>query len=65
MRLPSDWETDGGGGFFPHLAHLVHIPCGFRTGMPYDLWGSDPNFGESSARRVVGFHQCDPDDCST
>lgn len=61
MRLPSDWEAEPGGGYFPHLRHLIHTPCGFRSGMPYDLWGSDP-FGEGDARRLVYGHSCKPED---
>lgn len=64
MRLPADWEAESSGGYFPHLAYLVHTPCGFRTGMPYDLWGHSP-FGEADARQLVHGHRCDPDDCST
>lgn len=62
MRLPPDWEAESGGGYFPHLAHLAHPRCGFRTGMSYDLLGSDQYYGEAAARRVVYGHTCNPDD---
>lgn len=62
MRLPPDWEAESGGGYFPYLAHLTHTPCGFRTGMVYDLHGIDPNYGEAAARRLVYSHECNPED---
>jgi hypothetical protein len=62
MRLPPDWDAESSSGWWPHLVHLIHKPCDLRTGMVYDLWGSDPNFGESAARRLVYGHKCEPDD---
>lgn len=64
MRLPDDWEGEGG-GYFPHLVHLVHTPCGFRTAMVYDLHGSPPLGRQAAHALVYGGHECDPDDCST
>ena len=65
MRLPPDWEGVSSGGYFPHLVKLHHKPCGLITGMYYDPWGLDPDYGEAATRRLVYSHQCDPDDCST
>lgn len=65
MRLPDDWDGVSGGGYFQHLVKLKHIPCGFVTGMYYDPWGLDPDYGEAATRRLVYRHECDPDDCST
>ena len=62
MRLPDDWEGVESGGYFPHLVKLRHIPCDFTTGMHYDPWGSDPNYGEAATRSLVYGHQCNPDD---
>jgi len=64
MRLPADWEGVEGGGYASHLVKLHHIPCGFKSGMYYDPWGSAP-FGEADTRSLVYSHECDPDDCST
>jgi hypothetical protein len=61
MHLPPDWEARSSGGYFPHLAYLKHKPCGFETGFPYNLHGSEP-FGEKSARELVYMHQCEPDE---
>lgn len=60
MKLPPDWEAESG-GYSRHLIHLIHTPCGFRTGMVYDLNGLG-SFGESDARMVVYNHQCATDD---
>lgn len=61
MRLPPDWTGEATNGYFPHLVNLVHTPCGFRSGMAYDLWGSEP-FGEAAAVALVYGHECEPDD---
>jgi hypothetical protein len=42
--------------------HLIHKPCGMRTGLAYDLDGIDPGYGEAAARRVVYDHTCEPED---
>ncbi|WP_306365363.1 hypothetical protein [Nocardia sp. CC227C] len=60
MRLPSDWTAERAPGWF-EVHHLTHEPCGFTTGMAYDLWGTGP-FGESAARAVVYGHTCDSED---
>lgn len=61
MILPSDWEAQSTGGYFPHLVRLKHKPCGFVTPFPYNLHGSEP-FGERSARHLVNNHHCTDDD---
>ncbi|WP_188197245.1 hypothetical protein [Nonomuraea sp. SYSU D8015] len=65
MRLPADWETEPGTGYWGHLSHLIHKPCGFRTGNAYDLIVESNNIG--SVREVVYGHysECsarEPDD---
>jgi hypothetical protein len=62
VKLPDDWDAESGGGFFPYLMHLIHKPCGMRTGLAYDLDGIDPGYGEAAARRVVYDHTCEPED---
>ena len=59
FRLPSDWEAESGGGYFPHLVTLVHPSCGFRTGMSYDLGSDSGPFGAKDARLVVYGHTCE------
>ncbi|MEV0236901.1 hypothetical protein [Nonomuraea sp. NPDC050786] len=54
MRLPADWETEPGTGYWGHLAHLIHKPCGYRTGNAYDLIVESNNIG--SVRDVVYGH---------
>lgn len=58
MKLPADWETEPGTGYWGHLSHLIHKPCGFRTGNAYDLIVESNNIG--SVREVVYGHypQC-------
>ncbi|WP_165977647.1 hypothetical protein [Nonomuraea diastatica] len=48
MKLPADWETESGSGYWSHLAHLTHKPCGFRTGMAFDRYRAG---GTGSTRR--------------
>lgn len=60
MRLPSDWSAERASGWF-EVHHLIHEPCGMRTGLAYDLWGSGP-FGENAARQVVYGHICGEDE---
>jgi hypothetical protein len=61
MRLPPDWDSESSSGWWPHLVHLIHKPCGLRTKMTYDLRGSEGPFGESDARLLVYSHTCNPD----
>jgi hypothetical protein len=61
MRLPSDWTAERASGW-SEVHHLTHEPCGFRTGMAYDLWSSSGPFGESDARQVVYGHTCEDED---
>ncbi|WP_158708365.1 hypothetical protein [Streptomyces sp. NRRL S-455] len=56
MRLPADWEADKASGWWS-LHHLTHTPCGWRSGMAYDLITN-----ESDVRRVVYGHTCDGDE---
>ncbi|TMR88605.1 hypothetical protein [Nonomuraea basaltis] len=56
MRLPADWETESGSGYWSHLAHLIHKPCGFRTNFAYDLIAQSNNL--QSPRDVVYGHRC-------
>lgn len=58
FRLPPDWESESSGGYFPHLVHLVHPECGFRTGMSYDLNSDSGPFNAAAARQVVYGHEC-------
>ena len=62
MRLPPDWEAKNNNGMFPYQMHLIHTPCGFRSGQTYDLLSYDPNYGEAAARRLVYGHRCEPED---
>lgn len=52
MRLPNDWTTQRASGWW-ELHHLIHEPCGWRSGLPYDLICN-----ESDVRRVVYGHRC-------
>lgn len=54
MDLPDDWKTESASGVVSGLGHLVHIPCGFRTHLPYDVV-----INERGVRAVVYGHQCD------
>lgn len=56
MRLPSDWDAEKASGWW-QLHHLIHKPCGLRTGMAYDLICS-----EADVRRVIRDHQCEEAD---
>jgi hypothetical protein len=55
MRLPAGWGAEKASGWW-ELHHLTHEPCGFRTGMAYDLITN-----ESDVRRIVYGHRCDGD----
>ncbi|MGI5286667.1 hypothetical protein ACQEVF_25465 [Nonomuraea polychroma] len=57
MKLPADWTAEPGTGYWSHLAHLTHTPCGWRTGMAYDLVCESNN--PVSPRAVVYGHRCE------
>jgi hypothetical protein len=56
MRLPSDWKAERASGWW-QIHHLIHIPCGLRTGLAYDLVCND-----ADARQVVYGHRCGDDE---
>ncbi len=53
MKLPSDWTAERASGWW-ELHHLIHKPCGWRSGLAYDLVCND-----AQARSVVYGHECD------
>lgn len=54
MNLPADWKTESTSGPVPGLGRLVHIPCGFRSFLPYDVV-----IDTDGVRAVVYGHQCE------
>lgn len=56
MRLPADWDAEPASGWWS-LHHLIHKPCGARTGLAYDLI-----VNEAEVRSIVRDHSCDGGD---